>query len=513
MPQFNQRAVNTHKTVNHENAPAWTREPELDLYAAVCTTVMGDKFYESGEERISRIRELVSQVPEEFVAQLAVYAREEMHLRSIPLVLCVELARVNATRSIKTSLLGKTVTRVIQRADEITELLAYYQSANERTGEKKLGKISNQIVNGIAGAFNEFNEYQFAKYDRPGDIKLRDALFLAHPKAKNAEQQVIFNKIIDGKLEIPDTWETALTAAGSAEDVEGAKRETWERLINEGKLGYMALMRNLRNIIEARVSPEAFQIVLDRIGDADEVARSKQLPFRFQAAYRMISQVHDVRSPAVLETLERAIQASAANIPGFGQDQTVVCAADVSASMMHSISPRSIIEYYDIGLVLSMILQSRCQSVISGFFGDTWKIVQLPRTQILANTEALREREGEVGYSTNGYRVIRGLRDDNIVADKVMIFTDCELWDNMSQGGWHDEDAGDINLEWERYRKEVSPSAKLYLFDLSGYGTTPLDLKGNGVHLISGWSDKVFSTLASLEAGGEVLDVVKSIKI
>ena len=90
-----------------------------------------------------------------------------------------------------------------------------------------------------------------------------------------------------------------------------------------------------------------------------------------------------------------------------------------------------------------------------------------------------------------------------------MIFTDCELWDNKS----HPWDQGDINQEWWLYRKEVSPNAKLYLFDLSGYGTTPLDLKGNGVHLISGWSDKVFSTLASLEAGGEVLDVVKSIKI
>ena len=95
-----------------------------------------------------------------------------------------------------------------------------------------------------------------------------------------------------------------------------------------------------------------------------------------------------------------------------------------------------------------------------------------------------------------------------------MIFTDCELWDNKSQAGWSDDDEfGDINLEWRRYRREVNPKAKLYLFDLSGYGTTPLDLKGNGVHLISGWSDKVFSILASLEAGGEVLDVVKSIKI
>ena len=272
MPQFNQRAVDARKTVNHENAQAWTLEPALALYCLVCTMVtMGDKFYESAGDQLSRIRELVSQVPEEFVCQLAVYAREQMHLRSIPLVLCVELARVNATRSIKTSLLSKTVTRVIQRADEITELLAYYQSANERTGEKKLGKISNQIAKGIAEAFKKFGGFQLAKYNRPGDITLRDALFLVHPQAKDAEQQASFNELVSGTLKTPDTWETALTAAGASEDVEGAEA---------GNLGTPDQRRQARLYGSDAESPQHHRGPRVSRGAADRVSIVSAMPMR-----------------------------------------------------------------------------------------------------------------------------------------------------------------------------------------------------------------------------------------
>ena len=228
----------------------------------------------------------------QFVARLAIYARERMNLRAIPLVLAVELAKVHSGDS----LVRKMTERIIQRADEITELLAYYQKANYRKETKKLNHLSKQLQAGLQHAFNHFDEYQFAKYNRDTEIKLRDALFLVHPKAKNDEQQLIFDKIVENKLQTPYTWETELSVLGQSKfESKEAKKEAftrkWEELIDSGKVGYMALLRNLRNILEVNVSALHIQRVCETISDKRKVLQSKQLPFRFLAAYREVSQI------------------------------------------------------------------------------------------------------------------------------------------------------------------------------------------------------------------------------
>ncbi|MGI4733741.1 MAG: TROVE domain-containing protein [Janthinobacterium lividum] len=196
---------------NHEGALAYPLSPALELYAAVATAALNDQFYEAADTRLVRLRELVAQNEPMFVARLAVYAREQLHLRSVPLVLTVELAR----RHRGDNLVSRLVARVVQRADEILELLAYYAQANGRTGAKTLGRLSKQVQHGLALAFNRFDAYQLAKYDRDGAaVRLRDALFLVHPKPRDAAQQAVFDQLVAGTLPVPYTWETELSAAG-----------------------------------------------------------------------------------------------------------------------------------------------------------------------------------------------------------------------------------------------------------------------------------------------------------
>lgn len=133
-----------------------------------------------------------------------------MNMRSVPMVLAVELAKVHRGDST----VNKMVSGIVLRADEIAELLAYYQLANQRKDTKKLNRLSKQLQAGLQGAFNRFDEYQFAKYNRDAEVKLRDALFLIHPKAKDESQQALFNKIVNNELETPYTWETELSALG-----------------------------------------------------------------------------------------------------------------------------------------------------------------------------------------------------------------------------------------------------------------------------------------------------------
>jgi len=521
--KFNNLSRTKDQVVNKEGAKAFALTAEMELYTAVVTWSLNDSFYEKNEARLIRLQKLITKCDPIFVGKLAVYARTKMNMRSVPLVLVTELAKSHSGDD----LVARVTAGVVNRADEITELLACYELLNERTGTKKLNRLSKQIQKGLVTAFNRFDEYQFAKYNRDGNIKLRDALFLVHPKAKDDAQQQLFDKIVSRTLRTAYTWETELSALGQLNyDSEEAKANAfctkWEELIDSGKLGYMALLRNLRNIMQAGISHEHFQKVCVRLADPDEVTKAKQFPFRYLAAYRELSLVSQREVPLkglterlsaflfvskvyaerLSAALEKAVEASAVNIKGFDHTSSVLLACDVSGSMQTPVSAKSKILLYDVGLMLAMLLQSRCKNVEVGMFGDTWKTIVVPDNNILRNVMEFHRREGEVGYATNGYLVIKDLLTRKVKMDKVMLFTDCQLYNTSSTTGDH------IHALWLRYRAEVAPDAKLYMFDLKGYGQAPLQVLRNSVFLIAGWSDKVFEVLDALENGEKALDVI-----
>lgn len=503
--KFNWINKGMNKVLNKESAPAYRMTPEWELYTSVVTTSLSNSFYEQAEERIERVRALIGKCDPLFVAQLAVYARQVMNLRSIPLAMVVELARVHKGDN----LVKRMTTKTVRRADEITELLACYQQANQRAGVKKLNRLSKQLQAGLQEAFNTFDAYQFAKYNRAAEVRLRDALFLVHPKAKDEKQQEIFNDIVNDTLPVPYTWETELSALGqetfaTPKDRKEAFRAKWEELIDSGKLGYMALLRNLRNILEAEVSADHILKVGEKLASEKAVENSKQLPFRFLSAYRELSKTPSLYASMLMTALEHAVQVSARNITGFDESTRVLIACDVSGSMQHPVSARSKVLCYDIGLLLGMLLQSRCKKVMSGIFGDQWKIINMPDAGILSNVEAFYKREGEVGYSTNGYLVIKDLIDREAQMNKVMMFTDCQLWNSNN----------DLQIKdlWRKYKK-ICPEAKLYLFDLNGYGNTPLDITRDDVFLIAGWSDKIFDILSAIDKGSDALQEIKKIVV
>lgn len=507
----------THAVKERKNlagGQSFSLSPELDLYSRVCTMGLSDKFYKSESDQMQELVYLIKRNTPSFVAKLAIYAREKMYLRSIPMVLAVELAKIHRGDP----LVSRMVSRVIKRADEITEILAYYQKANDRDGQtKKLNKLSNQIKKGIREAFEDgrFDEYQFAKYNRGTEVKLRDAMFLTHPKPQDDAQKLLFDKIVEDKLDVPYTWEVQLSEAGQTGE---SKCAVWEQLIESNRLGYMALMRNIRNFLKEGVSTRHIDMVCDTIADKDKVLKSKQLPFRYLAAYRSLigtnfgwrsQDIPDFVSNSpylgrLLDSLETAISYSVDSLPIF-QDNVLV-ATDVSGSMIQPVSPRSSVQMFDIGALLCMIAKKACKNSTAGMFGSDFKVLKMASGQILNNVQDIYNREGEVGYSTNGYKVLEWALGHNQGFDRIMMFTDCQLYNS------NNDEVG-INTNWKKYRAKY-PSAKLYLFDLQGYGAgVPVQMYDNGVHLISGWSDKVFDILHRIEQGQSAVDEINSIQL
>lgn len=309
--------INKPKAVRtHEGAKGRAFGPEQELRRALMACMLWeDQFYEDGVSIAARIGALVPNVKAETVAAMAVEAREDMKLRHAPLLIVREMARHEAHRT----LVADTLERVIQRPDELTEFLAiYWADALGPMQQRKKAAVSAQAKKGLARAFAKFDPYQLAKYDRDGAVRLRDVLFLVHAKPKDEGQEKVWKALIDGKLAAPDTWEVALS--GGAD-----KKETFERLIAEKKLGALALLRNLRGMQVAGVSKKAIAKALD------DMRTDRLLPYRFIAAARHAPDLEPELEQAMFRSIEGHAKLK-------GKTRLLV---DVSGSMDAPISARS----------------------------------------------------------------------------------------------------------------------------------------------------------------------------
>jgi hypothetical protein len=292
-----------------------------------------DSFYEKGSNIAERIYQLALTRPADEVAALAREARGAFHLRHVPLVLLSALSVVGKGSSI----VSDAVRDVLQRADEPAELL---QVMARLTGQKNLRKVlTHGVRRGIAQAMNKFDTYQLAKYDRDADVRLRDVALLTHPRGidRGAVSQEVNESILrivqKEKLPAPDTWEVALS--GGAD-----KCEAFTRLIREGKLPYLALLRNLRNMVQANVD-------MDLVREAIVVRRGARrvLPFRYIAAARA--------APAFEPELDIAMQAAVAEMPVPDGETTIL--VDVSGSMDQPLSGKSDLTRMDAAAALGVL--------------------------------------------------------------------------------------------------------------------------------------------------------------
>lgn len=376
----------------HEGAAAAHISPVQQLRRSVLSCLLWeDGFYSDGQSIAERIREEAQLVPVSVLAALAIEARSKFNLRHVPLYLTALLAQ----RARGSSIVSETVRDVIQRADELAEFLAVYAKANGVTPDKIKPKLSNQVRKGIAAAFVKFNAYGLAKYNRDHAIKLRDALFLCHAKPRDAEQAALWKSLIDGTLKAPDTWEVELSAGKD-------KRETFERLIREGRLGYLALLRNLRNMLQSGVDGALVnEAILARRG------AQRVLPFRYVAAARA--------APAFEPALDQALCAAIQELPAL--PGRTVFLVDVSGSMDAPLSARSDITRLDAAATLASMANAESLRVFT--FSDS--LVEVPPRRGMAGVDAIRASQPHGG--TRLFEAVATLNRD-VAHDRLVVISD-----------------------------------------------------------------------------------------
>lgn len=383
----------------HEGGIAARINPLQELRRSVLACLLWeDTFYESGVSIVDRIKALVPLVPAKAVAQLAVEARNRFNLRHVPLLLCVTMVEADhAARKAGGfdsdprkagigSLISDTIEQVIQRADEPAELLALYWG-----GGTKTKPVSAQLKKGLARALAKFNVYRLAKYDRRDNaIKIGDVVGLTHAKPKDREYGAVYGRLRHGKLEAPDTWEVALS--GGAD-----KKETFERMLREGTLGYLALLRNLRNMEQAGVD---FVLVADAIRarkGADRV-----LPFRYVAAARACPQLEGAIDTALAACIE-----GLPTLPG----KTAVL-VDVSGSMDSKLSGKSDMTRMDAAAALASLIHGEEMRVFS--FSTQTK--EVPHRRGMAGIDAIINSQSHGGTDLFGaVKLVNELPYDRLI--------------------------------------------------------------------------------------------------
>lgn len=483
------------KVINHQGGTGFLRDEKSELFLATVSSFLENTYYEDGASREDRIGKLAAKVAINdvvWITNFVEWLRGEGNIRSAAIVVALEAADAMIKAGIPGS--RKVVSSALQRADEPGEAIAYWHTRKGR-------KIPSAVKRGIADAIVRlYNEYSVAKYNSSNSsVSLKDAIALTHPKPKDDLQNFVFKYVndrdFDSKAEVPseltklknrqilmaksdkelrnllesEDGRKAIADAGltweSVAGKSGLSKGIWDALVPS--MGYMALLKNLRNFLKegANLKP-----VLDRLGDPDQVAKSRLLPFRFYTAYRQVGR----DNLKVAATLEDALNASLANIPALNGKTLIM--VDRSGSMFYSID-RSDLTNADKAAIFGSALALRAEDAdLFGYGTSSAKINYTKGGSILPVVGKFSSMGG-----TNTSQVLESLTR-NKKYDRVVIITD-------EQSSYYHRTPSDV----------LDKNVPLYTWSLGGY---------NSGHVVSpnrytfgGLTDHSFRMIPLLERG------------
>lgn len=500
MGKFN-TATKGSKTTNLAGGVAYEQTPKVELVSHLLTSFVEDQFYRSEAEGLDRLRELLNTVDSEFAAKAAVYARNEFGMRSISHVTAAEIASSTSGEAWVKHFLNS----VVRRPDDMTEILSYYMGQNSGR------PLPNSMKKGLRLAFDKFDGYQLAKYRGDGKtVSLVDVVNLVHPVPTDKNSDAL-SKLVNGELKSTDTWEAKLTEAGKSaqtdEEKAANKKAAWAELINTRKIGYFALLRNLRNIMEQ--APEVLDEALELLVDPKLIKKSLVLPFRFLTAYEEISKSGLDGTQKVLRALSKAIDISVDNVPEF--DGRTLIALDSSSSMLGNWgAPTGTKAPARLGAVLmgAMLKKNPDNTDLMLFESDANYITVDAGNTTLSIIDQIVGKIG--GGATNTPAVFNRA---NKAYDRIIIISDMQTWvENVYGYGWGSRSTSSVPVARDEYASKYGVSPHIYTMDMTGYGTA--NFSESQVYQLAGFSEKVFDMMKLLEQDRNALvNTIEAVKL
>lgn len=512
----------------HEGGVAFERDAKGELFTLGVNYLAGEEtFYESAKDREKRFANLVTQVAVEDPAWMFGFlgwlrGTGNVRTASVMGAAIAVHARLADPKSValdaeftkagKPGWNRRIVDVVCQRADEPGEFLAYWTN--------KYGKpIPQPVKRGLGDAAGRlYNEYSFLKYDTGSHAwRFGDVLNVCHVAPAKGYQHDLFGLAIasrhgnsydhmlpmitsnenlrkqavtnPGVLLSAEalraagmTWEDSLSLAGNKVD----KKALWEAQIES--MGYMALLRNLRNFEQAGISAAATQYVASKLMDEEAVVNSRQFPYRFLSAYK------NAQGSQWAHPLEVALGYSTQNIPVLNGNHAVL--VDTSGSMSQTISNKSQLRIDEAAAVygVALALKNPGTTRLFGYADGVFEHKIQKGASVLRTVNAFARRNGEVGHGTETVGSV-----EKVLAggdyNRITVITDMQAFEDYSYGGYR-------SASRNRSVKDVVPDSMwLYGFSLGGYRASMIESGQGRVHELSGLTDATFKIVPLLEAG------------
>ena len=504
------------RALTHEGGPAYTRDIKGELFLLAVTNMVGeDTFYDAAAERDERFRALLHAAVAEdadWVARFVPWLRNVANMRSASVVAAVEYVRAGGPFG------RRVVDAALARADEPAEVLAYFTSRYGRA-------LPQPLKRGVADAARRlYTQRSALKYDGLSRAwRMADVLDMTHVKPRDDAQSALFRYLLDRRHDradvvVPESlpmiransqlqtlavderralvnmveepaFADRLASAGMTwESLSGwlngpMDKAAWEAVIPS--MGYMALLRNLRNFDDAGVGDEVAAKVAAKLADPEEVARSRQFPYRFFSAYQA--------APSLRwgYALEKALKSATANIPAF--DGRTLVLVDTSASMSgRAFSRRSTMTPVTAAALFGVVMAKRGNAVdLHGFADGVFRHPVDRSASVLREVDRFTARVGEVGHGT---RIAESLRATYRRHDRIVIVSDMQTFPDARVGSQFG--AGHTTVALDAVPKRVP----VYGFNLGGYRATVLDAGRGNRHEFGGLNDATFTMLNLLES-------------
>ena len=452
---------------------------------------------------------------------IASWARNELHLRTTPQVLLTIAAAAESLlkRGADQKHVRSYCSMIISRADEILEVFGtYIKLFGERPGNPIT--LPRNLKLGLAEAMSQFSEYQLLKYNRTDQFPtFRDVLRMidrrkGYPVASGMRSVLVDREITDPeetplsvareqlfrKTSLDDeamtliresqaTWENVISHFGGS-------KETWEAVIPQ--MGYMALLRNLRNFENSNISDEAWETVTEKITGG--VVRSKQLPFRFLSARK------NVTGPRAINAVDQALETSIQSVPEL-PGRTVI-AIDRSDSMNQHVSSKSSVTVADAAAALGAIAAKRFgaeHTRLALFAKDFQWLQHSDLSSVMDIIGAIKTPR--LGGLTYAHKAVDAMIAEGYKATRLIILSDMQCYSNAAMRPttlrWYDfltQDKGrDLPTSVIEYKRRINPHIWVYSINMVGHATSQVDPNDPRNILLSGFSEKIFKMFRIIE--------------
>lgn len=376
---------------------------------------------------------------------------------------------------------------VMQRADDVISQITYYIF---KKGNKT--KVPGILKRSWAQKISSMSRYELYKYRNAG-IGLINSIRICH--ANNSDIDELMQT---GTIEMPvdnTTWEN-LRSTG----------KSWDEILKTIKMNHMALLRNIRGILEEVDNMSMIDNILETLKNG--VEKGKQFPFRYMSARKAVKSAFGKENSAkiqpVLDTLDECLDIACNNLPIL-KGNNVFLSDNSGSAWGTCTSEYGSVTVAEIDNLSSVIGAANSQRGTVIKFGDNMKKYVISKKEgILAQTEQIDKTRGnDVGLGTEGgiWKFFKEAIDEKILYDNIFIYSDMQAAHGGLYGTEKDEkeycsrgfNLGthvDVAKLIAEYRKLVNPKVNVYCVQTAGYDNVLVPENGYRCSVLYGWTGK-----------------------